>query len=226
LSQFQSANSSAARAEAHSIVVAGRNGTRTRSRDAIAPSRVAQLRRCASKPRSSRPTAVAPRLLRRFGPLSHAPLEIFEVVVHLLKCKPQCEEAFRHIAWKSSRETFATKRNDLGSVSSESRLHRVKRCPPASSYAIMRRARPYRGENHGPGKDFHRELDPTPGIREQPGPSGGSPRCSDTSAVGAQADIARTSGVCRRNLVTPRLTAANRAAAAAAWRCCAGRRIS
>jgi hypothetical protein len=33
----------------------------------------------------------------------------------------------------------------------------------------MRRARPYRGENHGPGKDFHRELDPTPGIREQPG---------------------------------------------------------
>jgi hypothetical protein len=36
-------------------------------------------------------------------------------------------------------------------------------------YAIMRRARPYRGENHGPGKDFHRELDPTPGIREQPG---------------------------------------------------------
>ena len=40
--------------------------------------------------------------------------------------------------------------------------------PPASSYAIMRRARPYRGENHGPGKDFHRELDPTPGIREHP----------------------------------------------------------
>ena len=27
----------------------------------------------------------------------------------------------------------------------------------------------YRGENHEPGKDFHRELDPTPGIREQPG---------------------------------------------------------
>jgi hypothetical protein len=126
LSQFQSANSSAARAEAHSIVVAGRNGTRTRSRDAIAPSRVAQLRRCASKPRSSRPTAVAPRLLRRFGPLSHAPLEIFEVVVHLLKCKPQCEEAFRRIAWKSSCETFATKRNDLGSISSESRFHKAK----------------------------------------------------------------------------------------------------
>ena len=55
-----------------------------------------------------------------FGPLSHAPLEILEVVVHLLKCKPQCEEAFRRIAWKSSRETFATKRSDLGSISSES----------------------------------------------------------------------------------------------------------
>jgi hypothetical protein len=32
----------------------------------------------------------------------------------------------------------------------------------------MRRARPYRGENNGPGKDIHGELDPTPGIREQP----------------------------------------------------------
>src|ERR1700746_818795 len=40
---------------------------------------------------------------------------------------------------------------------------------PELENAIMRRARPYRGENHGPGKDFHRELDPTPGIREQPG---------------------------------------------------------
>src|SRR5262249_4759473 len=39
---------------------------------------------------------------------------------------------------------------------------------PASSYAIMRRARPYRGENPGPGKDVHRELDHRPGIREQP----------------------------------------------------------
>src|SRR5215831_8853940 len=30
--------------------------------------------------------------------------------------------------------------------------------PPASSYAIMRRACPYRGENNGPGKDIHGEL--------------------------------------------------------------------
>ena len=52
-------------------------------------------------------------------------------------------------------------------------LERAKRAshidPPASSYAIMRRARPYRGENHGPGKDVEGELDLTPGIREQPG---------------------------------------------------------
>jgi hypothetical protein len=32
----------------------------------------------------------------------------------------------------------------------------------------MRRARPYRGENPGPGKDVHGELDHRPGIREQP----------------------------------------------------------
>jgi TolB-like protein len=37
------------------------------------------------------------------------------------------------------------------------------------AHAIMRRACPYCGENHGPGKDFHRVLDPTPGIRERPG---------------------------------------------------------
>jgi hypothetical protein len=30
---------------------------------------------------------------------------------------------------------------------------------PASSYAIMRMARPYRGENSGPGKDDRGELD-------------------------------------------------------------------
>src|SRR5437667_3442491 len=31
--------------------------------------------------------------------------------------------------------------------------------PPASSYGIMRRARRYRGENSGPGKDDRGELD-------------------------------------------------------------------
>jgi hypothetical protein len=53
-------------------------------------------------------------------------------------------------------------------------LERAKRAshidPPASSYAIMRRARPYRGENPAPGKDVRGELDPTPGIRERPRP--------------------------------------------------------
>ena len=42
--------------------------------------------------------------------------------------------------------------------------------PPTSSYAIMRRVHPYRGENPEPGKDVHGELDPTPGIRERPRP--------------------------------------------------------
>gem|GEM_PF-870079 len=42
--------------------------------------------------------------------------------------------------------------------------------PPASSYAIMRRASPYRGENPGPGEDVEGELEPRPGIREQPRP--------------------------------------------------------
>src|SRR5215467_5290532 len=41
--------------------------------------------------------------------------------------------------------------------------------PPASSYAIMRRASPYRGENPGPGEDVEGELEPRPGTREQPG---------------------------------------------------------
>jgi hypothetical protein len=31
--------------------------------------------------------------------------------------------------------------------------------PPTSPYAIMRRARPYRGENSGPGEDNSGELD-------------------------------------------------------------------
>src|SRR5262249_14925588 len=41
--------------------------------------------------------------------------------------------------------------------------------PPASSYAIMQRACPYCGENPEPGKDVEGELEPRPGIREQPG---------------------------------------------------------
>jgi hypothetical protein len=49
-------------------------------------------------------------------------------------------------------------------------LKRAKRAshidPPASSYAIMRRASPYRGENPGPGEDVEGELEPRPGIRE------------------------------------------------------------
>jgi hypothetical protein len=47
--------------------------------------------------------------------------------------------------------------------------------PPASSFAIMRRACPYRGENPGPGEDADGELDGRPGIRERPRHIGLSP---------------------------------------------------
>ena len=43
--------------------------------------------------------------------------------------------------------------------------------PPTSSYAIMRRARPYRGENSGPGRIVVESLTPRPGIREQHRPN-------------------------------------------------------
>ena len=36
--------------------------------------------------------------------------------------------------------------------------------PPASSNAIMRRARPYRGENPEPGKDVTESLTPRPEL--------------------------------------------------------------
>jgi hypothetical protein len=56
-------------------------------------------------------------------------------------------------------------------------LDRAKRAshidPPASSYAIMRKARPTAERNPVPGKDVRGELDPTPGIREQPRPKAG-----------------------------------------------------
>jgi hypothetical protein len=65
-------------------------------------------------------------------------------------------------------------------------LERAKRAshvdPPASSYAIMRRAGPYRGENPGPGKDVEGELEPRPGIREQPGSDSAVPLMSGPSS--------------------------------------------
>src|SRR5262245_5144050 len=59
--------------------------------------------------------------------------------------------------------------------------------PPKSPSAIMRRASPERGENSGPGKGLHRELDPGPGIREQPGSRAGMlTGSSERIAVGTQ----------------------------------------
>jgi|SRR6516225_6758636 len=75
-------------------------------------------------------------------------------------------------------------------------LVRAKRAshidPPASSYANMRRARPYRGENNGPGKDIHGELDPTPGIREQPGSDPVIRRCRLNVRIAPKAAVRRT----------------------------------
>jgi len=53
-------------------------------------------------------------------------------------------------------------------------LKRAKRAshidPPASSYAIMRRARPYRGENPEPGKDVTESLTPRPELENNQDP--------------------------------------------------------
>jgi hypothetical protein len=80
-------------------------------------------------------------------------------------------------------------------------LERAKRAshidPPASSYAIMRRARSYRGENPEPGKDVHGELDPTPGIREQP---------RSSTSFRAQAGHFCFASNSRRNAVSQRTT--------------------
>ena len=62
---------------------------------------------------------------------------------------------------------------------------------------------------------LRRSLFPKSGI----GPLRHRPRCSETSAVGAQADMARTLRMCGCNLVTPRLSAAARATTPTAWRC-------
>ena len=62
----------------------------------------------------------------------------------------------------------------------------------------MRRACPYRGENPGPGKDVRGELDPGPGIREQP-------RSFATGAFNIRADQCPLSDIiARRSEVTLR----------------------
>src|SRR5215470_3222411 len=59
-------------------------------------------------------------------------------------------------------------------------LDRAKRAshidPTASSYSIMRRARPYRGENPAPGKDVRGELDPRPEVENDQDPIRKCPR--------------------------------------------------
>src|SRR5436190_21140955 len=62
--------------------------------------------------------------------------------------------------------------------------------PPASSYAIMQRASPYCGENPGPGKDVRGELEPRPGIREQPGSLAPDERSQQLRRMSASPPIA------------------------------------
>ena len=53
--------------------------------------------------------------------------EIFEVVVHLLKRESEREEAFRRVAGKTSRETLATERGDLGGIGIKSQFYGIER---------------------------------------------------------------------------------------------------
>jgi hypothetical protein len=64
--------------------------------------------------------------LRRFSPFSHASLEIFAIVVHLLKCKSECEEALCFIGGEASREAITVERSDLGSIDIKSRFQGVE----------------------------------------------------------------------------------------------------
>ena len=91
-------------------------------------------------------------------------------------------------------------------------LRRAKRVPhldpPASSRAIMRRACTYRGENNGPGKDVNGELDPWPGIREQPRPK---PAVKEICATGRKP---AEQSLRNREITNPRLFVLNLGVAA------------
>ena len=56
--------------------------------------------------------------------------------------------------------------------------------PPASSNAIMRRARPYRGENPEPGKDVTESLTPRPELENDQGPKLTSHDVRDLVVIG------------------------------------------
>ena len=66
-------------------------------------------------------------------------------------------------------------------------LERAKRAshidPPASSYAIMRRARPYRGENPEPARMFMESLTSGPELENSLGHSRHFERAFATSAL-------------------------------------------
>ena len=79
-----------------------------------------------SKPGSIGLTVVVLCFLGRSSPFSYAPFEIFKVLVHLLKRESEREEAFRCVAGKTSRDTLATERGDLGGIGIKSRFHGIE----------------------------------------------------------------------------------------------------
>src|ERR1700732_209923 len=95
-------------------------------------------------------------------------------------------------------------------------LERAKRAshidPPASSNAIMRRARPYRGENPEPGKNVTESLTPRPELENSQDPKrnlyqvGCGPNEGTVSSVGRRTSCARST---RKNAATTPIAAPN-----------------
>src|SRR5262249_49949110 len=92
-----------------------------------------------------------------------------------LFCQPTCIAGHRIPADEISGNERPCRDAGVGEIAlGLAMLKKAKRAShidtPASSNAIMRRARHYRGENPEPGKDVMESLTPRPGFREQPRP--------------------------------------------------------
>jgi hypothetical protein len=90
-------------------------------------------------------------------------------VVRLITKDPRApqESWARHWPCKDERVCRACRGTSFAMLERAKRASHID--PPAPSYAIMRRARPYRGENPEPSEDVLGELDHRPGIGEQLG---------------------------------------------------------
>jgi hypothetical protein len=101
--------------------------------------------------------------------LEQATSRVFALVKRIIECSPMLRTIAKPM---SDRVTFPRRAGQrrpcrdggggeiarcLASARTGDRAFNID--PPTSSYAIMRRARSYRGENSGPGKDRYGELD-------------------------------------------------------------------